>query len=154
MKLSRTTHIHGNRRKGFTLIEIVVVMAIIAVLAVLVVGAITVARNTAKETAHRGNAKTIQSGMEAYYSRNKQYPPATEGGNGLFGSESISFEMVAVNDPDYLNVTLSPTPECDGPDEWANGGGQVWITTDRQHYTITPYDAICSNDMLEDRLMQ
>jgi len=143
------------KNKGFTLIEVVVVMAIIAVLAVLITGAIQTARNVAKETTHRSNAKTIQAGMEAYYSKNKQFPPATEGGNGLFGSESISFEMVAANDPNYLNVTLSPTPECNvGSDEWGNGGGQVWIPTDRQHYTITPYDAVCSNAMLSDQIIQ
>ncbi|MDO8507184.1 MAG: type II secretion system protein [bacterium] len=142
------------KETGFTLIEIVVVMAIIAVLAVLVVGAISIARNMTKETTHRANARSIQTGMEAYYSRNRQFPPATEGGNGLFGSESISFEMVAANDPEYLNVSLSPASECDGPDEWGDGGGQVWITTDRQHYTITPYDSGCSDEMIKDRLMQ
>ena len=43
------------KNQGFTLIELVVVMAIIAVLAVLVIGAITVARNTAAETTNRSN---------------------------------------------------------------------------------------------------
>ena len=61
--LSRKPNLKINQ--GFTLIEVVVVMAIIAVLAVLIVGAITIARNTAKETVHRSNARTIKAGMEA-----------------------------------------------------------------------------------------
>ena len=63
------------KKQGFTLIELVVVMAIIAVLAVLVIGAITIAKHMATETANRSNAKTIQTAMEAYYSRHQAYPP-------------------------------------------------------------------------------
>lgn len=67
------------KKKGFTLIELVVVMAIIAVLAMLVVGAIIVARNTAKETANRTNAKAIEAAMEAAYSRTRTYPTFAAG---------------------------------------------------------------------------
>ena len=67
------------RKEGFTLIELVVVMAIIAVLALLIIGAITVARNTAVETANRSNARGIQTGIEAYYAQNKDYPAITAG---------------------------------------------------------------------------
>ncbi|RJO62016.1 prepilin-type N-terminal cleavage/methylation domain-containing protein [candidate division WS5 bacterium] len=61
-------------REGFTLIEVVVVMAIIAVLAVLVVGAIIIARNTAKETANRSNAKAVQTAFESKYAASRSYP--------------------------------------------------------------------------------
>lgn len=62
-----------NKTEGFTLIELVVVMAIIAVLAVLIVGAIVVARRTTTETANRSNAKTIETGLEAYYGKYKTF---------------------------------------------------------------------------------
>jgi prepilin-type N-terminal cleavage/methylation domain-containing protein len=62
------------KKKAFTLIELVVVMAIIAILSVLIIGAITVARRAAVETSNRGTAKTIQTGLEAYYAKNKVYP--------------------------------------------------------------------------------
>ncbi len=59
---------------GFTLIELVVVMAIIAVLATLIIGAIKIARTTAAETEHMSDARTLQAGLEAYYARYKSYP--------------------------------------------------------------------------------
>jgi prepilin-type N-terminal cleavage/methylation domain-containing protein len=59
---------------GFTLIEVMIVMAIIAVLATLIIGALQVARNTAKETANRQNAKAIQSGIISWYTRSRTYP--------------------------------------------------------------------------------
>ena len=60
-------------KKGFTLIELMVVMAIIAVLAVLILGAVQLARNTSTETIHRSNAKGVQTALEANYAKNKRY---------------------------------------------------------------------------------
>ncbi len=128
--------------QGFTLIEIVVVMAIIAALAALVVGAISIARRTAIETVHRSNARTIKAGIEAYYGRYKSYPPTTVGMPG----NSISFATIADNGAGHLNVQLSSTPECHDPGGWGNGGGQVWISADSTQYDIVPYDASCFNE--------
>jgi len=50
-----------------------VVMAIIAVLAVLIIGAVQIARHSSTETSNRGNGKTIQTYLEAYYAKNKSY---------------------------------------------------------------------------------
>lgn len=69
--------VSGEKKRAFTLIELVVVMAIIAVLSVLVIGAITVARRAAVETSNRGSAKSIQTGLEAYYAKYKNYPAAS-----------------------------------------------------------------------------
>jgi len=115
-------------KQGFTLIEVVVVMAIIAVLAVLVVGAITVARNTARETTHRSNAKTVQTGLEAFYAAHKAYPAA---GNYSFTTAA------ALPDPD---VNLAPTTECTVTAQL--GGGTVVITA--TGYTITPFNSGCT----------
>lgn len=52
------------RKRGFTLVEIVVVMAIIAVLALLVVGAITIVREQARITQGRSLAHSIESSMK------------------------------------------------------------------------------------------
>lgn len=61
------------KKEGFTLIELVVVMAIIAVLAALVVGAINVAKRTMTETANRQNAQTMRACFEAFYAKYKFY---------------------------------------------------------------------------------
>ena len=116
-------------KQGFTLIEVVVVMAIIAVLATLVIGAIMVARNTQKETVHRSNARAIQTGLEAYYAKQRSYP-TTAG----------SFKDIATT----LGVTLagSDTDEC-GSGGVARGGTYSYNTSTNQ-YTITPYNAACA----------
>lgn len=124
--------------RGFTLIEVVVVMAIIAVLAALVVGAINVARNTAKETTHRSNARTLEAGMQAYYARHRTGPPA----NYIDGYiDSYSFTQLA----NVLDVHLTPT-ECDTTTK--TGGGSVWICdlsygAYAGYYVIVPYMANC-----------
>lgn len=115
--------------KGFTLIELMVVMAIIAVLAVLIIGAITVARNTAKETAHRTNAKALQTGMESYYSKNRAYPAITAG---------TTFTSSATT----LGVGLTTVGVC------ANGGGTVSSTS--TGYTISPVASNCTDPLAGD----
>lgn len=134
------------RKRGFTLIEIVVVMAIIAVLAALVVGAIGVARKTAKETTHRANARNIRAGVEAYYSREKHYPY----------SGTSSFQTInTINGG--LGVTLSDTPECTGKrinngTVWVNidGGGYVYQPNSNVPYEIHVVNHDCTEEMTGD----
>lgn len=114
-------------KKGFTLIELMVVMAIIAVLAVLMIGAIQLARSTSLETTHRSNAKTVQTGLEGYYAKNKAYP-ATTG--------TVSFDTVAT----ATGVKLTTTNECTVAAQL--GGGTVTYTA--TGYTINPYNAACT----------
>lgn len=67
-------------KKGFTLIELMVVMTIIAVLSVLIIGAIQAARKASFESQNRGNARTIEVALESYAAKhNGQYPSITDG---------------------------------------------------------------------------
>jgi prepilin-type N-terminal cleavage/methylation domain-containing protein len=66
------------KKKGFTLIELVVVMAIIAVLSLLIIAAITAARRQSVNTQRTGNAKTIEIALESFAAKNQgKYPGGT-----------------------------------------------------------------------------
>lgn len=64
----------GGRKQGFTLIELVVVMAIIAVLAALMVAALSAARRQARNTMRLSDAKTFQIALEMYHSKYGKFP--------------------------------------------------------------------------------
>lgn len=140
MRRDLTREPNLKKNQGFTLIEVVVVMAIIAVLAALIIGAITVARNTAEETIHRSNAHAIQVALEAMYAKTRSYDPSiTYIGNGnLF--------VIALRLSSYQNelVTLQNTA-C--TNLVTRGGGRVTFSTTpgAPAYTIVVEDAACSN---------
>lgn len=115
--------------KGFTLIELMVVMALMAVLATLIIGAITLARRTATETTNRANAKIIQTGLESYYATNKQYP--AEG--------TSSFEAMKGT----LSITTALNTTCTGTG--VESGGKVTIDSTRAKYWIYPYNYDCTS---------
>ena len=77
--------------KGFTLIELVVVMAIIAVLAALMTAAIMGARVQSRNTKRVADARTFQIALELYSSKYGRYPtncddPSNPWGNGGMAS--------------------------------------------------------------------
>jgi prepilin-type N-terminal cleavage/methylation domain-containing protein len=115
------------KKKGFTLIELVVVMAIIAILALMIVGAIVVARRTAIETANRTNAKSIQAAMEAAYSRTQTYPTFAAGTTLTVASANAALTGVA------LDTNTACTTGT------FSGGGQIVTsaTAGQPAYTIT-----------------
>ncbi len=61
-------------KKGFTLIELVMVIVIIAILAAIAIPKFIDLRNQAKQAACNGNVATIRSAVAAYYAKT-----ATEG---------------------------------------------------------------------------
>lgn len=65
-------------RDGFTLIELVVVVAILGILAVIVTPKVMGAMDNAKTNSRNSSAKQIQVAMERYYAEQGAYPvPAT-----------------------------------------------------------------------------
>jgi len=96
-------------RGGFTLIEIMIVVAIIALLAGIAIPSVLRSRSTANESAAIGNLHTLANSLEMYRSVNNEYPlPASwgaamygacPGGAGLpnpdFGPPSFCFPMLA-----------------------------------------------------------
>lgn len=64
----------NNKQKGFTLLELLVVIGIIGLLASIIVINLTGARKRARDTKRVGDVRNIQTANEDYYSKNGKYP--------------------------------------------------------------------------------
>ena len=71
----------SRNQNGFTLVEMLVVIAIIGILASLAIPNMTKARNKAKEAEVKANLHVIQAALERFYTDNGQYPAYIGGGD-------------------------------------------------------------------------
>ena len=62
--------------KGFTLIELMIVVAIIGILASVVLASLKTARTKARDTRRIADIKQIQLALELYFDANRAYPTA------------------------------------------------------------------------------
>ena len=63
-----------NQKRGFTLIEMLIVIAIIAILSAIVLTGVTGFQASARDTARIGDLKNIQDYLELYYNKCGFYP--------------------------------------------------------------------------------
>ncbi|MBC7082192.1 MAG: prepilin-type N-terminal cleavage/methylation domain-containing protein [Firmicutes bacterium] len=89
-------------KKGFTLIEILIVVAIIGILAAIAVPNVTRALQTAKTNADAANIALLETAVNMYYVDKGTWPTAGTG-----------FQTVLVNEG-YLKTQVSPPPGLPG----------------------------------------
>jgi prepilin-type N-terminal cleavage/methylation domain-containing protein len=101
-------------KKGFTLIELVVVVAILGILAALAIPRFTGIRDTAAKNATLADGRTIYSAMEVYYAEKGSYPvdggaeptfadPANIEVNGKITAYEIDAEDATIYTMTYTN---------------------------------------------------
>jgi general secretion pathway protein G len=73
-------------QKGFTLIEMLVVISIIGLLATLVAANLNSARSRARDAERKSDMKNIQTALRIYYNDNGRYP-ANDGSNQMRACE-------------------------------------------------------------------
>ena len=73
-------------RKGFTLIEILIVVAIIGILASVVVVGLGPAQKRGRDSRRVSDLRSVQNALELYYGKNGQYPTVGVGSWGEFAT--------------------------------------------------------------------
>ncbi|MEI6266831.1 MAG: type II secretion system protein [bacterium] len=138
-KISKTA-----QKMGFTLAELMVVIALMAVLGTLIAGAIRLASDKAKVTAHQTNAKMIIAALEdgnskfrVFCGTNMPTCSATTALTTIGTGTQVSFTAAAKSMG--LEARLTQTSECSG----TTAGGGV-IAADSYRYYVLTADAACT----------
>ena len=78
MKIARALHKRTKGDKGFTLIELIVVIAVLGVLATLIIPKVVGVKSEAETKAMEANEKIIRNALERYYLDHEKYPEELE----------------------------------------------------------------------------
>ncbi|MFA6533811.1 MAG: type II secretion system protein [Patescibacteria group bacterium] len=121
-----------NKQKGFTLVELLVVIAVIGLLAVLAVASLNSGHKKERDSRRLDQVSQIKAGLEMYFQKNNAYPLATEA--IVLGQESYAclgqkgFTTVAAcGEKPYLDlVPAAPTPPSDSAYYYGSSDGSSY----------------------------
>ncbi|MDZ7786464.1 MAG: prepilin-type N-terminal cleavage/methylation domain-containing protein [Candidatus Saccharibacteria bacterium] len=127
-------------KKGFTIIELLIVIAIIVILAGLVLTNIQGAQAQARDSARIQNIGSIRTQLEVYHNDNNAYPQT-------FTASDINAEEDALEDPrgsDSIEILAAVADEAAA--ETAVTGAVTDDTDGTAAYAYAAYPTGCTND--------
>jgi prepilin-type N-terminal cleavage/methylation domain-containing protein len=98
-----------NRKQGFTLIELMLVMVILGILMVIGTVAFTSSMKKGRDTTRKGNLRAITNALELFYNDKGKYPVGVAGGIIGCGTDT-SRTLCAVNGAFQDSTPTPPTP--------------------------------------------
>lgn len=102
-------------RKGFTLVELLVVVVILAILAGIVVGVVPSATARAKKSGFAETLSTLQSAVDRFYVESNAYPAATQPVAGT--PQLIDMNATDGNGAKFLGAYLRFAPNAKAIDQ-------------------------------------
>ena len=140
------------RRAGFTLIELIAVMAIIMILAVALLPRVNAAFEQAQVTACTANLGKIHQGLMMYHSQKKRWPK--QGGVGFFASlvaggiwEDTETSTKTLSCPSVESSFLTPSMDGIAMGNWytdlsrVDGSWSAYAGRDIKQYPLRKYPA-------------
>jgi type II secretion system protein G len=109
-----------NKKKGFTLIELMVVIAIIGILATIITASLSTAKAKGRDAKRISDIKTIQTALALYYNDNQFYPiniySTYDSSNGVSPADGLSptYLPVVPTDPSYGSLACASNPSTTG----------------------------------------
>lgn len=94
-------------QKGFSLIELLIVIGIMAILAVIIIPRFTDTSDQSREVADSSNAKLLQSAVERYHFDKGLYPVGTAG-SATISSETNINQQLLIDDKYISEKAVDP----------------------------------------------
>jgi prepilin-type N-terminal cleavage/methylation domain-containing protein len=96
-----------NKSKGFTIVELLIVIVVIGILATLVIVTFTGIQQKARDSKRKTDIGAVQASLESYYSSNNTYPTLTDLNDPTWRSTNMKgFDSSALQDPKGSAATL------------------------------------------------
>lgn len=128
-------------QKGFTIVELLIVIVVIGILAALVITTFTGIQQKARNTERETDIKALQGQIEAYYAVKGKYPTLANLNDSTFRGDNMKgLDAEALKDPKGTAQTLVGAPVANSYSYAATGDGGAACdntTTDCTTYTLT-----------------
>jgi general secretion pathway protein G len=109
-------NINKKQRQGFTLIEILIVVAIIAILASVVLIGLGPTQQQGRDARRLSDLREVQTGLELYYNEKGVYPDCTGNGATCWGTMSTALTTASPS----IGVTQVPNDPSSGRSYYYN----------------------------------